>query len=133
MVEVPATALKAAAFAPHLDFFSIGTNDLTQYALAAERGNEAVARLADPLDPGLLALIAAAGSAGKPVAVCGELAADESAIALLIGLGVRELSVSPAAVPAVKQAVRTVDATEAAALAARALAASDAAVVRALL
>jgi phosphocarrier protein FPr len=133
MVEVPATALKAAAFVRHVDFFSIGTNDLTQYALAAERGNDAVAQLADPLDPGLLALVAAAGSAGRPVAVCGELAADELAAGLLIGLGVRELSVSPAAVPGVKQAVRAVDATEAAALAARALAAPDAAAVRALL
>ena len=57
MVEVPAAALKAAAFAPHVDFFSIGTNDLTQYALAAERGNAAVAALADPLDPGVLRLV----------------------------------------------------------------------------
>ena len=57
MVEVPAAALKAAAFAPHVDFFSIGTNDLTQYALAAERGNDAVAAIADPLDPGVLRLI----------------------------------------------------------------------------
>ena len=133
MVEVPATALKAAAFAPHVDFFSIGTNDLTQYALAAERGNDSVATLADPLDPGLLALIAAVTRVGTPVAVCGELAADELATALLIGLGVRELSVSPAAVPAVKQAVRAVDTTEAGALAALALAAPDAAAVRALL
>jgi phosphocarrier protein FPr len=133
MVEVPAVALKAAAFAPHVDFFSIGTNDLTQYALAAERGSDAVAQLADPLDPGLLALLAATVSAGRPVAVCGELAADERATQLLIGLGVRELSVSPAAAPVVKQAVRAVDATEAAALAAQALAAPDAAAVRALL
>ena len=133
MVEVPATALKAAAFAPHVDFFSIGTNDLTQYALAAERGNEAVAALADPFDPGVLALVAAvAGARRAPVAVCGELAADELATALLIGLGVRELSVSPAAVPGVKQAVRAVDTSEAAALAARALTADDAAAVRAL-
>ena len=68
MVEVPATALKAAAFAPHVDFFSIGTNDLTQYALAAERGNDAVAALADPFDPGVLALVAADrphGDAGR--------------------------------------------------------------------
>src|SRR6185503_4417714 len=63
MVEVPATALKARAFAPHVDFLSIGTNDLTQYALAAERGNAAVAALADPLDPGVLALVAAAARA----------------------------------------------------------------------
>ena len=133
MVEVPAAALKAATFAPHVDFFSIGTNDLTQYALAAERGNEAVAALADPLDPGLLALVAAAARAGTPVAVCGELAADELATGLLIGLGVRELSVSPAAVAVVKQAVREVDTTEATAVAAAALTAPDAAAVRAML
>jgi multiphosphoryl transfer protein len=133
MVEVPAAALKAAAFAPNVDFFSIGTNDLTQYALAADRGNDAVATLVDALDPGVLALVAAVTGAGRPVAVCGELAADELATAVLIGLGVRELSVSPAAVPGVKQAVRAVDTTVAAALAARALAAPDAAAVRAVL
>jgi len=80
MVEVPATALKAAAFAPHVDFLSIGTNDLTQYALAAERGNAELAALADPLDPGVLTLIGAAGACsvdGVLVAVCGELAGDE--------------------------------------------------------
>ena len=81
MVEVPAAALKAAAFAPHVDFFSIGTNDLTQYALAAERGNAAVAALGDPLDPGVLRLIESVCRAADGrclVAVCGELAADES-------------------------------------------------------
>ncbi|HYY12359.1 MAG TPA: putative PEP-binding protein, partial [Kineosporiaceae bacterium] len=133
MVEVPATALKARAFAPYADFFSIGTNDLTQYALAAERGNDAVAALSDPLDPGVLALVAAAASAGTPVAVCGEVAADERAAGLLLGLGVRELSVTPSAVATVKQAVRDVDLGVAADLAARALQAPDAAAVRALL
>ena len=97
MVEVPAAALKARAFAPHVDFFSIGTNDLTQYALAAERGNDAVARVGDPFDPGVLHLVDAVCRSGKPVAVCGELAADERATPLLIGLGVRELSVAPRA------------------------------------
>ena len=106
MVEVPAAALKAQAFAPHVDFFSIGTNDLTQYALAAERGNAAVADVGDPLRP---RCAAARGSrvphAACLVAVCGELAADEQAAALLVGLGVRELSVTPRAVPAIKQRV----------------------------
>jgi multiphosphoryl transfer protein len=108
MVEVPAAALRAGTFAPHVDFLSIGTNDLTQYTLAAERGNAAVADLVDALDPAVLRLIGATveGSAGKLVAVCGELAADERATATLIGLGVRELSVAPPAVAAVKQAVR---------------------------
>jgi phosphocarrier protein FPr len=133
MVEVPATALKAAAFAPHVDFLSIGTNDLTQYALAAERGNDGVAGVVDPLDPGVVALIAAAARADTRVAVCGELAADEIATGLLVGLGVRELSVVPAAVPTVKQAVRQVDAAAAAELAAAAVDEPDAPGVRALL
>jgi phosphocarrier protein FPr len=136
MVEVPAAALRAASFAPHVDFFSIGTNDLTQYALAAERGNPAVAGLGDPLDPGVLRLIdfVCRGADGHAlVAVCGELAADEHAAAVLIGLGVRELSVGPAAVPGVKQAVRAVDGGAAAVLAARALAADGPARVRELI
>ncbi|WP_433560091.1 phosphoenolpyruvate--protein phosphotransferase [Pseudonocardia xinjiangensis] len=133
MVEVPAAALKAAAFVPHVDFFSIGTNDLTQYALAAERGNPAVAALADPLDPGVLRLVdAVCRAAGERVlvAVCGEAAADPLAAELLVGLGVRELSVAPPAVAGVKQAVRDVDAARAAARATAALTASGPADVR---
>ncbi|MEV8504837.1 phosphoenolpyruvate--protein phosphotransferase [Actinoplanes sp. NPDC051475] len=124
MTEVPAAALKAAALAPHVDFFSIGTNDLTQYALAAERGNPALATLADGLDPGVLRLIdAVCRGAGDrvPVSVCGELAADEAAVPLLLGLGVRELSVAPPLIPAVKEAVRATDRARAAVVAARAL------------
>ncbi|MFC4944375.1 phosphoenolpyruvate--protein phosphotransferase [Pseudonocardia sp. GCM10023141] len=134
MVEVPATALKAAAFAPHVDFFSIGTNDLTQYALAAERGNAAVADLADAVDPGVLRLVdAVCRAAGERalVAVCGEAAADPLAAALFVGLGVRELSVTPPAVAATKQEVRTLDAAECAHRAAAALTAPSAAAVRA--
>ncbi|GGQ80822.1 phosphoenolpyruvate--protein phosphotransferase [Couchioplanes azureus] len=133
MVEVPAAALKAAAFAPYADFFSIGTNDLTQYALAAERGNAAVAALADGLDPGVLRLVdAVCRGAGDhvTVSVCGELAGDATAIPLLAGLGVRELSVAPGAVPLVKEAVRAVGLARAAELAARALELEDAAAVR---
>jgi phosphocarrier protein FPr len=135
MVEVPAAALKAAAFSPHVDFLSIGTNDLTQYALAAERGNAGVAALADPYDPGVLRLIAATceGAGDALVAVCGELAADEAAAQLLIGLGVRELSVGPRAVAGVKQAVRRVDVRAATELGARALDAEGPQAVRALL
>lgn len=135
MVEVPAAALRAAAFAPHVDFLSIGTNDLTQYALAAERGNDAVAALADPLDPAVLALVAATcRGAGDDVlvAVCGEVAADGAAAAVLVGLGVRELSVAAPAVAGVKQSVRDIDLVAAAALAEQALRAPDAATVRAL-
>ena len=136
MVEVPATALTAPVFAPQVDFFSIGTNDLTQYALAAERGNDAVAELSDPFDPGVLRLIDAVcrGAAGRvPVAVCGEMAADERAAALLVGLGVRELSVTPAAIPTIKQAVRALDSAAAADLGALALGAESASAVRELL
>jgi phosphocarrier protein FPr len=137
MVEVPAAALNVRAFLPYVDFLSIGTNDLTQYTLAAERGNDAVARLADPLDPAVLRLVegvcASAAPAGVDVAVCGEVAADETVTGLLVGLGVRELSVAPAAVPMVKQAVRRVDAAAAGLLAGRALEATTAAGVRALL
>jgi phosphocarrier protein FPr len=133
MVEVPATALKAAVFAPHVDFLSIGTNDLTQYAMAAERGNAELAALADPLDPGVLALIGATAASDVLVAVCGELAGDEQAAAVLLGLGVRELSVVPGAVARVKEAVRHVDLAAAEELARQALAAPGAAAVRRLL
>jgi phosphocarrier protein FPr len=119
-----------------VDFFSIGTNDLTQYALAAERGNSAVARLADPLDPAVLRLVDSVCRAALgrvQVAVCGELASDETAIPVLVGLGVRELSVVPTAVPMVKRAVREVDAAAAAELAREALTAPGPDEVRALL
>jgi multiphosphoryl transfer protein len=112
MVEVPAAALKVESFLPLLDFVSIGTNDLTQYTLAAERGNPAVAALSDALDPAVLQLIdhvcqAARGRAD--VAVCGEAAADDAAVPLLVGLGVQELSVGPHAVPRVKARIRELD------------------------
>jgi phosphocarrier protein FPr len=134
MVEVPAVALKAAAFAPHVDFFSVGTNDLTQYALAAERGNAALAPLADALDPGVLHLIAelCRGAGDVPVSVCGESAADLTSVPILLGLGVRSLSVTTPALAQVKQAVRDVELTAAAELARRALACESAAEVRSL-
>ena len=135
MVEVPALALHAHAAAALVDLFSIGTNDLTQYTLAAERGNAAVARLADPLDPAVLRLIAAitdAAGASTRVAVCGEIAADPDAAAVLIGLGVDELSMAPPAIPAIKQAVRSVSHAEAQDLGRRALEQESAADVRAL-
>jgi phosphocarrier protein FPr len=133
MVEVPAAALKAAAFAKHVDFFSIGTNDLTQFALAADRETTAGG---DALDPGLLRLIdAVCRAAGDriPVSVCGELAGDETAVPLLTGLGVRELSVVPPGVPAIKEAVRATNLDRAAAMAAQALQVDDADAVRTLL
>ncbi len=136
MVEVPAAALTAEAFAPHVDFFSVGTNDLTQYTLAAERGNADVATLADPLHPAVLRLInvtaRAAADGGAQVAVCGEVAGEPAAIPLLLGLGVSELSMAPARIPLAKEAVRACDSTAARRLAAAALAAVSAADVRRL-
>jgi phosphocarrier protein FPr len=134
MVEVPTVALKAAAFTPHVDFFSIGTNDLTQYALAAERGNPALATLADALDPGVLKLVAelCAGAGALPVSVCGDAAADPAAIPILLGLGVRSLSVPPPALATVKQAVRGLHLGESAELARRALTLPSAGDVRAI-
>jgi len=135
MVEVPAAAMKIATFLPHLDFVSIGTNDLAQYTLAAERGNPSVATLSDPMDPGVLSLIqhvchVAAGRV--PVAVCGEAAADDTAIPILLGLGVRELSVSPHFVPSVKARARTLDLAGCTSLAGAAIDLDDAASVRQL-
>jgi phosphoenolpyruvate-protein kinase (PTS system EI component) len=136
MVEVPAAALAAEQFAPEVDFFSLGTNDLVQYTMAAERGNASVAALADGLNPSVLRLIRivadAASGHGKWVGVCGELASDPEAVPVLVGLGVGELSANGPAIPAVKQAVRGVDAEEARELADRALELSSAAEVRAL-
>jgi multiphosphoryl transfer protein len=136
MAEVPAFVLRARAMAPLVDFISIGTNDLTQYVLAAERGNADVASVADPLDPAVLHLIggltqAAAGQAR--VAVCGEIASDPLAAKLLVGLGVRELSMTPRAIPAVKHALRSMSARRAHDVAERALQCDSAATVRALL
>lgn len=135
MVEVPAVGLLAEAFADRVDFSSVGTNDLTQYVLAADRGNAGVAALGDACHPAVLALVRrtalAARAHDRPVAVCGELAADPAVTPLLVGLGVTELSVVPAAVPLVKQAVRATSYTAASALADRALQRRTAGEVRA--
>jgi multiphosphoryl transfer protein len=136
MIEVPAAALAAEQFAPEVDFFSLGTNDLTQYTLAAERGNAAVADLADGLHPAILRLIGmvadAANDHGKWAGVCGELASDPVAVPALVGLGIVELSANAPAIPAVKAAVREVDAEAARELAERALELDSAADVRRL-
>jgi phosphotransferase system enzyme I (PtsI) len=121
MVEVPAAALAAASLAAEVDFFSIGSNDLVQYTLAVDRLNERVAGRYQPFHPAvwrLIALaIAGAHQAGKWVGLCGELAADPRAVPLLVGLGLDELSVAPASLVQIKQAVRQVEAGAAAALA----------------
>ncbi len=136
MVEVPAAALVVEAFVPLVDFFSIGTNDLAQYVLAADRGNAEVAALADAMHPAVLRLIdtvvRAAAEGGRSVAVCGELAGDPLAIPLLLGLGISELSLAAARIPLAKQAVRATDLGAARQLAAQALAAGSAAEVREL-
>ncbi len=136
MVEVPSAALLAEAFVPYVDFFSLGTNDLAQYVLAADRGNADVAGLADALHPAVLRLIertaTAATMGGRGVAVCGEAAGNADAVPILLGLGVTELSMAPARIPAVKRAVRGLDLAAARRLAARALAAESADEVRRL-
>lgn len=136
MVEVPSLALIADSFAPGVDFFSIGTNDLSQYVLAADRGNEQVAALADPLHPSVLRLVLqvveAARSHGRWVGVCGEAASDPRVVPLLLGLGVSELSVAPVAIPAVKDLVRRLDARPARTLVETALGLSSAGEVRRL-
>jgi multiphosphoryl transfer protein len=117
MVEVPAAALQARELAERLDFFSIGTNDLTQYTMAAERGNEHVAELLSGPQPAVLRLIhetvQGAAEHGRWVGVCGELAGDPEAAVLLVGLGVTELSMAPPLIPEVKSALRSVSLEEA--------------------
>lgn len=136
MIETPAAALSVQTLAAGLDFVSIGTNDLTAYVVAADRGSDAVADLADPLTPAVLRLVdlvVRERPEGVTVAVCGDLASRPDVVPLLLGLGVQELSCAPPMVPEVKAAVRRTDLTEARALAAAALQAPDAAGVRALL
>ncbi|MEZ4698736.1 MAG: phosphoenolpyruvate--protein phosphotransferase [Rhodothermales bacterium] len=117
MVEVPAVALTADHFASEVDFFSIGTNDLTQYVLAVDRGNDLVSDLYQALHPSVLLLIerivAAADKEGIPVSVCGELAADPRAIPILVGLGIREFSAAPIFLPEIKRVIRSMERHEA--------------------
>ncbi len=137
MVEVPAVALLADRFASEVDFFSVGTNDLTQFTLAVDRGNDLVAGLYRALHPAVLSLLAttcaAAHRVGKTVSVCGELAADPRATPLLVGLGVDSLSASPAALGFVRRMLRSHTLLEAQALAHDALAQSTAQGVQDLL
>ncbi len=130
MIEVPSTAISADVFARESDFFSIGTNDLTQYTLAVDRGNERVAHLYDGLHPAVLSLIdlsvKAAARAKIPVSVCGEMASNPLAIPILVGLGIGELSLVPAAVPFAKEIIRALDVRDVAEDARLALTASSA-------
>ncbi|MBJ2179321.1 phosphoenolpyruvate--protein phosphotransferase [Pseudomonas veronii] len=136
MIEVPSAALLAPVLAKEVDFFSVGTNDLTQYTLAIDRGHPTLSAQADGLHPAVLQLIditvRAAHAHGKWVGVCGELAADPLAVPVLIGLGVDELSVSARSIPEVKARVREFSLSEAQGLAQQALAVGSPAEVRAL-
>ncbi|MCG6877039.1 MAG: phosphoenolpyruvate--protein phosphotransferase [Betaproteobacteria bacterium] len=129
MVEIPAAALAAPLFIKRLDFLSIGTNDLIQYTLAIDRTDDTVAHLYDPLHPAVLQLVAgtirAAVKAGKPVAVCGEMAGEVAHTRLLLGFGLRQFSMHPALLLPVKQQVLRATLSEAEALASRILRTDD--------
>ena len=137
MVEVPVTAVMAAQFANEAEFFSIGTNDLTQYTLAMDRGHPKLAPYIDGLNPGVLHLInhtvRGGHAANRRVAVCGGIASDVHGVPILIGLGVDELSISLPAIPAIKGQIRKLRLDECRELAQKALAAESASEVRALI
>jgi phosphotransferase system enzyme I (PtsI) len=109
MIEIPAAAINAEAFADELDFLSIGTNDLIQYTLAIDRTDDAVAHLYNPLHPSVLKLISmtikAGAKQGKAVSVCGEMAGDAKLTKLLLGMGLRQFSMHPSHVLSIKQQV----------------------------
>ena len=129
MIEVPAAAISADLFAPHLDFFSIGTNDLIQYALAIDRVDDEVSYLYDPLHPSVLRLIEmtvrAADKAGIPVTLCGEMAGDPNLIEVLLGLGLRQLSMDTASLLEAKSLIRRIDISNAKKMSRRLLAGKD--------
>jgi phosphotransferase system enzyme I (PtsI) len=129
MIEIPAAALAAPLFVKRLDFLSIGTNDLIQYTLAIDRTDDTVAHLYDSLHPAVLQLIAgtirAAVKAGKPVAVCGEMAGEVSHTRLLLGFGLRQFSMHPALLLPIKQQVLRATLSDAEALASRILRTDD--------
>jgi phosphocarrier protein FPr len=135
MVEVPSAAETPDLLAPVVDFFSIGTNDLTQYTFAADRGNARVAAIADPMHPAVLRQVnrvcEASRAAGRWVGMCGELAGDPEAIPVLVGLGVTELSMTAGRIPAAKATLARIDSVRARALAETALDLPDGAAVRA--
>jgi len=136
MIEIPSAALLSHKLAPYVDFFSIGTNDLTQYTLAAERGNSRLAGYLDALHPAVLRLVKmvveAAHQYEKWAGVCGEIAADPLAVPVLAGLGVDGLSMNPADIPRAKEILREMDPAAGVGLAEKALACASAQEVREL-
>jgi len=136
MVEIPSAALLSARLADEVDFFSIGTNDLTQYTMAAERGNSSLLEYSDALHPAILMeiekVVLAAHTKGKWAAVCGEIASDTIAVPVLVGLGVDELSLVPSEIPSIKSIIRSLRYDDARALAQEALACATASEVRQL-
>jgi phosphotransferase system enzyme I (PtsP) len=134
MIEVPSAALLARSLVREVDFFSIGTNDLTQYALAVDRNNKRVAHLYDPMNPAILNLISmsarAAREGGIPIAVCGEIASDPLWTPLLIGLGITELSMNASSIPLIKRSIRLIRYEDCLRAARRALKAGTSADVR---
>ena len=137
MVETPAAALSADRLVADSDFLSLGTNDLTMYTLAVDRGDDHVADLYDPLHPAVLRLIQftkeAGARAGIPVNLCGEIAGDPRFSALLLGLGLTDLSMAAASLPAVKQRLRKIDSARARGLAEDVMAQTDARKIAALI
>ena len=137
MIETPAAVLAADQLAPEVDFFSIGSNDLTQYIMAADRANAGVAKLASSFQPTVLRaieqVVQAGHEAGIWVGLCGELAANIATVPLLVGLGLDELSMSSPAIPEVKRAIRNLTMPQATEIARRALSLSSAAAVEAYL
>ncbi len=113
MIETPSAALLIDQLLPHLDFVSIGTNDLTQYVLCAERGNTLLTAFSDSLHPAVLRIceevIRAAKERGVKTSMCGESASDPEALPIWLGLGLREFSVTAAAIPATKSLIRKLD------------------------
>jgi len=136
MIEIPSAALTADAIAPHVKFFSLGTNDLIQYTIAVDRVNERVAYLYQPTHPAVLKLIRETVDAGHRngiwVGLCGEMAGDPVMSPLLLGMGIDELSVAPSSVPLVKDMIRSVTYEQARRLAGEALACRSSADVAAL-
>jgi phosphotransferase system enzyme I (PtsI) len=131
MIEVPAAALAADLLAPEVDFFTIGTNDLIQYCLAVDRTDDRVSDLYEPLHPAVLRLIRlvrrAAARRRIPVSLCGEMASDPALVGLLVGLGLTDFSMTPGAIPIVRQVIQELSAAEARRLAGHALRLSTAA------